>query len=1693
MRMEQYLTFTDHALWEVIVNGDLVSPIASASGGAEAIPDEHLLKFHACKDSKSLWESIKNRFGGNKESKKIQKTILKQNYENFAASSQEGLDKTYDRSLPSAWNSIALIMRNKYDIDTLNMDDLYNNLKVYEFEIKGKSSSSSNSQNVAFVSSDNSRSINEIVNTAHSVSAASSKDQDSTASYADDIDADDLEEMDLTWQVAMLTMSVKRAPRNQGNRNRDAPRRNAPVDTSTTNALVVQNGIGRYDWSFQDEEGITNFALMAYTSQGSSSSSCSDSEREALNKSNLEIIGYQMGLESLEARIVVHEKNKAAYEQHIAFLKYDVQVKDISIKDLKNQLEEALKEKDDLKLKLEKFKESLKNLTKLINSQISAKDKIGLVNDRFKIGEGFHAVPPPYTGNYMPSRPDLSFVGLDDSVYKTEVSETETSISKTSKDIVEKPKTVRLSAPIIEEWDTDSDNDITTKSRQVSVNAAKQISPRAATSISTARPINTATSKPKVNDALPITYSYFKAHSPDQEIFNSGCSRHMTGNKSFLTDYQKIDDGFVAFGGSPKGVTTENQTNKNAGIKDNVDAVPTQSYIPLPLLYDSPQSSEDAVAHDAEGDQNMQDFIAELDNLLVQHKEGYATSTNGVSTVSPSVSAVGQSFDNVDDLPTDPLMPDLEDTADLLNTSIFSGAYDDEDKGAEADLNNLETTMNVSPIPTTRIHKDHPKDQIIGDINLATQTRRMTKISEEHALVSYINKQRRTNHKDYQNCLFACFLSQKEPKKVIQALDDPSWIEAMQDELLQFRLQKVWRLVDLPKGKHAIGTKWVYRNKKDERGIVVRNKARLVAQGYTQEEGIDYDEVFAPVARIEAIRLFLAYASFMGFIVYQMDVKSAFLYCTIEEEVYVCQPPGFEDPQFPHKFYKVEETLCGLHQAPRARGVKRKDDGIIYQPDKSMIGSLMYLTASRPDIMFAVYACVRFQVTPKVSHLHAVKRIFRYLKVQLKLGLWYPRDSPFDLEAFSDSDYAGASLDRKSTTGDLLLIWFEDGISDEFGVKTGSCKVNAARQDLVLLGENLKFVDQHNMVACLERIEGNADFHQIVDFLNASTIRYSLTISPTIYASYIEQFWATTKSKIINNETQIHAKVDGKTIVISESSVRSNLHFNDEDGVTSLTNSEILENLALMGYEIVSDKLTFQKAFFSPQWKYLIHTILHCLSSKSTAWNEFSTNIASAVICLANNQKFNFSKLIFNEPFNDTYETPKHTQKVFANMRRKGKGFSGIVTSLFQKQVPAIATSHPQKTQTPRQAKRGRDTKIPQFGGPPEKVGDEAVHKELGDRVERAATTAASLDAEQDSGNILKTQSTVIHTVPLSQEIGTSGSPRCQKAMGGTIAQTRSERVPTPSYDSFLLGGNTSGSDEETLEHQDDLMDFVPPILHDSPVSGGHTPGSDEGRPNINELMAICTNLSNRVLALETSKTAQDLMINKLKKKVKQLEKKQRARTPGMKLFKIGASKRKSLDEEYVSKQGRKSDKTKPMFDDSDFAELDVDNAMKNVEGDAETQGRNIVEQITTNGDTVNTASIDVSDVGPSNVSTDDPSTSTVGDIFKDTDPSTSTARDIFEDEMMTIADTLVTIRSTRPRITSVFERGQRIARERDAEQEAKDATFIEQIKDIQARINADELLAERLQQEEREQFTIEEKSRMLVGMIAERKRFFAT
>ncbi|KAD6796314.1 hypothetical protein E3N88_07210 [Mikania micrantha] len=414
--------------------------------------------------------------------------------------------------------------------------------------------------------------------------------------------------------------------------------------------------------------------------------------------------------------------------------------------------------------------------------------------------------------------------------------------------------------------------------------------------------------------------------------------------------------------------------------------------------------------------------------------------------------------------------------------------------------------------------KDHPLSQVIGDIHAGISTRSQ--------LSNF--------------CLYALFVSQHEPKNYHVALRDNGWVEAMQLELLQFKKQQVWELVPLPQGKCAIGTKWVFRNKTDENGQIIKNKARLVVQGFSQEEGIDYDETFAPVARLEAIRLFLAYAALHKLKVFQMDVKSAFLYGKIKEEVYACQPPGFEDNKHPDWVYKLDKALYGLKQAPRAwydtlstfllqnnftRGsidktlfikkvgqhkllvqiyvddiifassdpklcndftelmkkklemsamgelqfflglqIKQSTDGIFIHQSKytkdllkkfalqnckpcsnpmssttqldadlkgkvvdetlyrCMIGSLMYLTASRPDIMFATCVCARFQAAPKESHLIAVKRIFRYLQETQSLGIWYPTGHSCKLVAFSDSDYAGCKLTRKSTSGGCQFL-----------------------------------------------------------------------------------------------------------------------------------------------------------------------------------------------------------------------------------------------------------------------------------------------------------------------------------------------------------------------------------------------------------------------------------------------------------------------------------------------------------------------------------------------------------------------------------------------------------------------------------------------------------------------------------------------
>ncbi|GJT56816.1 putative ribonuclease H-like domain-containing protein [Tanacetum coccineum] len=1142
------------------------------------------------------------------------------------------------------------------------MDDLYNNLKVYEPKVKWTSSSSTNTQNIAFVSSNNSGSTNEAVNTAHGVFTTSTQANAANSTNVDNLsdaviyaffssqpnnpqlvnedlqqlNLDDLEEIDLRWQMAILTMRARkflkntgrkltvnsnenigfdkskvecynyhkrglfareyRAPRSQDNRNRESLRRSVPVETTTSNALVSCDSLGSSDSVVSNNSNCSKSCLKTVETLKSQY----DQLHKDFKKSELMVLAYKSGLESVEEKLEVYKANESIYSQDIKILKFEIEF------------------------------------------------------------------PPPYTGNIMPPTLDLSFTGLEEFtsepvVIKLVVENSEAKASEA------KSKTVRKNngAPIIEDWVSDSEEEdvpqakiekktvdcnyhhkqfqkqrmvkpvwnnaqrvnhqnfakkthpcakrnmvpraVLIKYGLVSVNTARQNISKVAVLVNTARQVNAAHSKTTVNVARPMSYLSKKAHSTVKRpihknttfknsnfnqkvntvkdknvnivkpkvVVNAARPKAVVNAVKASAYYEEIDGGYVPFVGNPKGgkitikvAERRNRTLIKAASTMLADsklpatfwakAVNTACYVQNRVLVVKPHNKTsyelfhsrtptlsfmrpfgchitnlNTIDHlgkfDGKADEgffvgyslnskafrvfnsririveenlhirfsentpnivgggldwlfdidaltrtmNYEPIVADLnsshddgskpssdDEKKVdehprkdkdQEKEDNVNSTNNVNAASTNeVNAIGGKTSI--ELPLNLNMPELEDYI------IFE---DDEEVGAEDDINNLDTTIQVSPIPTTRIHKNHPLDQVIGDLQSATQTRRMSKNLEAHGFIS--TNQQRTNHKDLQNCLFACFLSQEEPKKVIHALKDPSWIEAMQEELLQFKLQEVWTLVDLSNGKRSIGTKWVFRNKKDESGIMIRNKARLVAQGYTQEEGTDYDEVFAPVARIEAIRLFLTYASFKYFVVYQMDVKSAFLYGKIEEEVYVCQPPGFEDPDFPDRVYKVEKALYGLHQAPKAwyetlltylldngfqRGKNDKTlfirryrgdillfqvyvDDIIFGStkkelcnafEKSMIGSLIYLTSSRPGIMFVVCAYARYQVNPKVSHLHAMKRIFRYLKGQPKLGLWYPKDSTFDLIAYTDSDYAGASLDRKSTTGGYQFL-----------------------------------------------------------------------------------------------------------------------------------------------------------------------------------------------------------------------------------------------------------------------------------------------------------------------------------------------------------------------------------------------------------------------------------------------------------------------------------------------------------------------------------------------------------------------------------------------------------------------------------------------------------------------------------------------
>ncbi|GJQ92166.1 putative ribonuclease H-like domain-containing protein [Tanacetum coccineum] len=879
IRIKQYIHMIDYSLWEVIKNGN-APPITKVVKGVETtiapttaeekaqrrlelkarstllmgIPNEHQLKFNSIKDAKSLLQAVNKSLEVLDQTFDRLQKLISQLEIHGESISQDDVNQKFLRSLSLEWNTYTIVWRNKPAIDILSLDGLYNNLKIYEPEVKGTSSSSTNTQNVDFVSSNSTISTNGAVNTDHGATTASTQATDVNSTTIDNLSDVVICLISPRWSVTTATKgdTLQESARLQG--------------TKKTGIGRTQEGLCQWRQLLLMVWCLMMVLVMIGVIKQKKVQLTLHSWLTLLQVLTLRFRVYRI-------RVLVYKKNESVYEEDIKVLKCEIYLREVAITVLRRKLELAQKQKDEIRLTLENFENSSKNLSKLIDCQIV---------DYCKISLGYNVVPPPYTRNFMPPKPDLSFSSLKEFISEPIVIKpvAENSEAKASE---AKSKAVRKNngALIFEDWVSDNEEDNVTQAK-IEKKTAKPIRPKAVVNAARPKAVVNAIKGNNVNAIKASACCVWKPKNKvfdhvnlqmdlqDKGVIDSGCSRHMTGNMSY-----------------PK-------SKNRSGL----------------------------------------DWIFDIDALI--------------------------------------------------------------------------RTMNYEPIIAGIQSNGFPADPPYSQDSKSSQDDGFKPSSDDGKKVN-----------------------EDSNKKIVKA------------ELL------------------------------------IRNKSKIrLAQGYTQEKGIDYDEVFAPVARIEAIRLFLAYASFKDFV----NVKSAFLYGKIIEEVYVYQPLGFEDPDFPDKRGKIDKTLFIRRDKGDILLVQMYVDDIIFGSTKkllciefekmmhkkfqmssmgelifflgltpmetqklllkdkdgkevdvylyrSMIGSLMYLTSSRPDIMFAVCACARYQVNPKVSHLHVVKRIFRYLKGQPKLGLWYLKDPPFDLVAYTDSDYAGASLDRKSTTrgcqflGSRLISW----------------------------------------------------------------------------------------------------------------------------------------------------------------------------------------------------------------------------------------------------------------------------------------------------------------------------------------------------------------------------------------------------------------------------------------------------------------------------------------------------------------------------------------------------------------------------------------------------------------------------------------------------------------------------------------------
>ncbi|GKA52492.1 putative ribonuclease H-like domain-containing protein [Tanacetum coccineum] len=1093
-------------------------------------------------------------------------------------------------------------MRNKCDLDTLSTYDLYNYLKVYEAETKGQSSSSTNSQNVAFVSSDNTSSTNETVNTANDVSAASSQGQVSSSTYVDDvmfsffanqsnspkldnkdqeqIDTNDLEEMDLKWTKIECYNCHRRghftrecrAPRNQGNRNRDNARRVVLVETPA-NALVVQDGIGCYDWSFQDEEGPTNFVLKPYNILSKDSLK----KPKTVRPSAPIIEDWESDSDDDCVIRPTADKAKPKFTK-INFVKSGENVKFVIKENTYRQAEYPRK--------VQSSRSNRRNLNEMMTQKLGNGFKF-IKKACFVCGSLNHLIKDcNFYENKMEGKSMLNNEGKVTGQREIRpVWNNAQRVNHQNKFIHPHPKRNFVPAAVL------------TKSGQVPVNTTKQSFPRAAVSISTARYVNTAATRPTVNGAKPSSNVFHKSHSPvrrtftqkaapknsdlkgkvntarvnnvttagskvvvsaakgnrnnagnpqyalqDQGIFYSGCSRHMTGNKSFLTDYQELDGGFVAFAGSPKGGKITGKGKIRTGKldfedvyfvkelkfnlfsvsqmcdkKNNVLFTKTECLILSPdfklldeskillkvpkhnnmysfdlknivpsggltCLFAKATIDESNLWHRRLGHVNFKTMNKLVRGNLVrglpsklfkndhtcvacqkgkQHKASCKTKT--VSSICKPLQLLHMDlFGPVSVRSINKKTYCLVVTDDFSRFSwvFFLANKDETPEILKSFITGIENQIDLKVKAIRCDNGTEFKNRIMNELCEMKGIRREFSVARTPQQNGVAERKNRTLIEAARTMLADsklpttfwveavntdCYVqnrvtSWKEDSSLSTIYtatilnSDSQSPKSLEDEVDDDDARKKNEVLDPAKEDDMNGQREATNTNNTNRLNTVSSLVNVVSSSFTivdpgrkRDQRNEFDRMFGQdkdANENSTYRIFTPVSTDRPSYV-NLDGSIPVNAANLPNDDLPTDPlmPNLEDPvdlQDTGIFsgaYDNEDMASTPIETNKALIKDEEAEDVDVHLYRSMIGSLMYLTASRPDIMFVVCACVRFQATPKVSHLYALKGIFRYLKGQPKLGLWYPRDSPFDLEDFSDSDYVGASLDRKSTTG----------------------------------------------------------------------------------------------------------------------------------------------------------------------------------------------------------------------------------------------------------------------------------------------------------------------------------------------------------------------------------------------------------------------------------------------------------------------------------------------------------------------------------------------------------------------------------------------------------------------------------------------------------------------------------------------------